>query len=106
MDKKRGNDVKLQKLLKKLIFVSIFREEKENVDEIEEKKTIVQKPLPLLMNDKEQKKIFTHAKRNSACMKIMTSKENEQVIETPKLYESLIRGGKQSLLENKSNERK
>lgn len=105
MDKKRGNDVKLIKLLKKTIFLEIFREEKENVEEIEEKKTVIQKPLPV-SNEKEQRKSLTHAKRNSACMKIMTSKENEQVIETPKLYESLIRGGKQSLLENKSNERK
>lgn len=46
-----------------------------------------------------------HSKRNSACVKIMASKENE-IMDTPKLYGSLVRGGKQNVLAAKTNERK
>jgi len=55
--------------------------------------------------NKELPKKTNHLKRNSANFKFMNSKENIEYFETPKFYGSLLRG-KQSLLENKTNEKK
>lgn len=52
----------------------------------------------------EQPKMMGHPKNHSASVKIMAPKENEQ--EMPKISESLIRGGKKSLVDGKSCEKK
>lgn len=60
------------------------------------------KPHFIAQNPKEK---FGHAKNNSALVKIMAPKENE-ILEAPKQYESLIRGGKRNLFESKTFEKK
>lgn len=77
-----------------------------NHDKEEIKSVLLKKSSYDKNNHDQSSKNKNHIKRNSATIKLMSSKENLDAFETNKPYNSLLRGCKQILLESKFNEKK